>query len=737
MTADTKAGAGGLRLRAGSATALGARVLAITVLTVALAVPLAIWPGVTLLAVVVAGVLFLAVTRPAQGLLAGLGLFLCEGTVKVVLINTALPVDASPLAIGAAMIDLALFGAVIGVLARVPRAEVRAAAGAAGRPVLFAIGALAAWLLLSAVQVFTSPSLTDALESVRLTHAYLLLVPAGFVAFRSTETRDALVQVLLTILAAVMLYATVRGIIGPDPAEKAAAVGRDTVSFYSGRFRGVGTFSSAVGLASAAAPAAVFGVVLGALSRRHRAHALTMAVFALGAVVATYGRTPVLATLSALAFACVLIAGARLPRRRQLAVLGGMAGAIALLTIGAVLASTASPVLQDRLGGLVRPWSDRSMEMRYDTWKAELARLDEQPFGRGLGTVGRASGLYRGEKITTDSSYLKVLVEQGYPGLLLLVLALLSAIAVLSRRIARLRGTEWALGTAALAAFVAFAILMATGETIEHPGKVLVWVLLGLAIATLAPVGGTPAAPAPLIARLRTAARAESRGRRALWVAAGLVLTLTTLAITVPRQQHFTAAALVTPTRVPPFPARPDPHFLRQLFASQAIRSRLIETRTAGMQRPFGIEMRATADATGSVILVRSDDPDRSVRVVENVGGELRDASRRHLASLAADRLARLSFAISRSPGLADGHPARRALETSRARRLLEAPPAQIAIAPVERPAPTRRIDRTLDALPGPYPRRPNPVELGIAVPVAVLCAWLAALVLLPPRRAR
>ena len=714
-----------------------AKAIGVIAAAAAVAAPLAVWPGATLAVLLVAAILVVARTRPALGLLAAVGLFMCEGTVKAVLTNTALPVDVSPLTAGAALIDLALFGAIAGALARVGRADLRAAARSVRGPVLVVAGSLAAWLLLSAIQVFTSPSVPDGLKGVRLTHAYLLVVPAGFLAFRNTATRDALLRVLLGILAAVMLYATLRGIIGPDPAEEAAAIARDSATVIEGSFRGVGSFSSAVGLSSAAAPAAVFGLVLGVLTRRHRVPALTLAALGFGAVVASLNRTPLLATFAALVFACIFVVRADFPRRRQLAVVGGMAGATALLAAGAVLASAASPVLEDRLGGLIRPWSDSSMQMRYDTWESELQRVADHPFGLGLGTVGRAGGIYRADKLTTDSSYLKVLVEQGYPGLGLLLLALLSTIALLARRIARSRRADRALGVAALSAFVAFAVLMATGETIEQPGKVLAWAFLGIAIAAVRPVGGAGAAPPSLLARLRAAARSESWGRRALWASAGVVLTSTTLAITVPRQRHFAVRAFVVPTPVSPFPARPDSHFLRQLFFNRDIQLAVVRTTgSAGMQRPYEIEMRDATYAPGSFVRVKSDDPDRSVRVLDAVGRELAAASSRHLGGLARDRLAILSFGISRRPDLPAASRARRAANSRRLRALAVNPRPQIAFpARTERPAPTRAVDRVLDALPGPYPRRPNPAELGLVVPLAVLCAWLAALALVPPRR--
>jgi hypothetical protein len=658
---------------------------------------------------------------------------MCEGTVKAVLTNTALPVDVSPLAAGAALIDLALFGVIAVVLARVRLPDPRAVARSVRGPAVVVGVALAGWLLLSAIQVFTSPSIRDALEGIRLTHAYLLLVPAGFLVFRDTATREGLLRILLGILVAVMLYATLRGIVGPDPAEKAAAIGRDSATVIKGSFRGVGSFSSAVGLSSAAGPAAVFGLVLGALSRRYRVPALTLAALGFGAMIASLNRTPLLATFAAVVFACLVIVRTGLHWRRQLALAGGMAGAVALLAAGAVLASAASPALEDRLGGLVRPWSDSSMQMRYDTWEDELRRVDDHPFGRGLGTVGRASGILRGDKVTTDSSYLKVLVEQGYPGIALLLLALLGTIGLLARSIARSRRADRALGVAALSAFVAFAILMATGETIEQPGKVLAWTFLGIAVAAVRPAGGAPAPRAPLMTRLPAAARAESRARRSLWATAAVVLTLATLAVTLPRQQHFVAEALVVPTRVAPFPARPDSHFLRQLYETEQLGRPVVRTTgVAGMQRPAEVEMRDATDAEGSVIRVESDDPDRSLQVLNAIGFELRAASSRHLAGLARDRLASMDVRQRTDPRMAS----RRAVDTSRLRALAAAPPPQIAIAaPPERPSPSRAVDRLLDALPGPYPRRPDPLELGLVVPFAVLCAWLAALALAPPRR--
>ncbi len=124
-------------------------------------------------------------------------------------------------------------------------------------------------------------------------------------------------------------------------------------------------------------------------------------------------------------------------------------------------------------------FSDDSVTTRFDRWGNTLDKVADDPLGTGLGTVGRATARGRVTQFT-DNSYLKVLQEQGVLGGLLFVGGLLGLFVALALRLVRQDPSRRALGTAGLAAFCGFAVLMVMGEYIEQPGKLLAWTLLGV-----------------------------------------------------------------------------------------------------------------------------------------------------------------------------------------------------------------------------------------------------------------
>jgi O-antigen ligase len=123
------------------------------------------------------------------------------------------------------------------------------------------------------------------------------------------------------------------------------------------------------------------------------------------------------------------------------------------------------------------------MQLRYETWRRAVRSAASKPLGRGVGTVGGASSPDRAHVVTTDNSFLKVLIEQGVIGVAMFLAAMLSAVILLARRLRAATGDARTLGLPALAGFVTFLGISATGETVEQPGKVVAWVLLGMAVA--------------------------------------------------------------------------------------------------------------------------------------------------------------------------------------------------------------------------------------------------------------
>jgi hypothetical protein len=146
-----------------------------------------------------------------------------------------------------------------------------------------------------------------------------------------------------------------------------------------------------------------------------------------------------------------------------------------------MVAGAANPVVEWRAKALAHPLSDYSVTTRIDHWGDTVARAAAEPFGSGIGTVGRATAEGR-RAVFTDNSYLKVLREQGFAGALLFLLGVGGIAVAAVLRLVRGDPLRRPLGTAALVAAAGFLALMVMAEYIEQPGKVLAWTLLGVAV---------------------------------------------------------------------------------------------------------------------------------------------------------------------------------------------------------------------------------------------------------------
>ena len=118
----------------------------------------------------------LAVYAPAYGFLAALLLFGFEGSIKM-----RLDVEDAPsaLALGAALIDVALFIGFVGLIASDHGRPLRLLWRRAGRAERLVAYALAAWLALAVVQITFGGNLTEGLEGFRLIHLYVPALLAG------------------------------------------------------------------------------------------------------------------------------------------------------------------------------------------------------------------------------------------------------------------------------------------------------------------------------------------------------------------------------------------------------------------------------------------------------------------------------------------------------------------------------------------------------------------------------
>jgi O-antigen ligase len=179
----------------------------------------------------------------------------------------------------------------------------------------------------------------------------------------------------------------------------------------------------------------------------------------------------------------LLLSRARVRGRARLVAVALLGGVLVVAYAGVRVASEGTPQLRQRAHGVLNPVADKSVQIRANAWRDALEDGVRHPLGRGVGAVGGASAPSRTQAVNTDNSILKVLVEQGLPGALLFLSAMLGAVAVTARRLLRAAAEPRAVGLAALGGFIAFLGLSATGEYVEQPGKVAAWALLGLAAA--------------------------------------------------------------------------------------------------------------------------------------------------------------------------------------------------------------------------------------------------------------
>ena len=461
-----------------------ATILALAAIGLVGAMLAVVWPVGTVALAAAVLLCAVALRAPALGLVGGLLIAGSEGLFKARLNAEAVP---SANGAGAITLDLLLAAVAIWLCTRAGRRPFLAVWREATRGERVAWALVGAWLVASVLQVLTSPDLTNAVEGLRLTQAYVLLVLAGLVLYAVHPTELAVTRALLIAFAVLAGYAAFRAVVDPSSWELVYLLDRSPHARLGTLVRDAGTFSTAVALASYVVPVAVFSLGIGLLDRRVRVLAWTTCALALVGIVDSYARTAILGlVIGAGLVALMLLAGSGIPRRTKALVVAGVfvvgAGAYA----GAMAAGRHDTITERRAEGLSDPLGDRSLEQRWHTWRDSGRTVASHPFGTGIGTVGHATTTddrrLRGLKYT-DNSYLKVVQEQGVVGLLF-VLGILGATVLVARRIVRAGPARRPLAVAALAAVVSFLVLCLLQEYIELAGKVVAWTMLGVAVAS-------------------------------------------------------------------------------------------------------------------------------------------------------------------------------------------------------------------------------------------------------------
>ena len=498
-------------------------------------------------------------------------------------------------------------------------------------------------------------------------------------------SQGILISVLLSGLLVVSGYAVFRIVTGPSTVERSYNLSRAGIETYGGVGRAAGSFSAAAGLASYLVPAASFAFVMALAVPRYRLLATAVFGCAVVGIIDSYVRIGVVAlVLGILLGGVLLVAQSRWTRRRRLVLLGAVMSVIVAGGIGTAIASRASPDLMARARVFVHPLSDRSTQMRLTTWRKTLEEVGRHPLGTGVGSVGRASAYGSDGTVIADNSYLKILREQGWLGgpiFIAGVVVLLVGLGLAS--LDRSRSFS-PIAVGALAAAFSFLVLGAAGEYIEQPGKALAWLFLGLAALEIARARANAQEPLPQAAGGRlTFSQRVGRLPRLMFAMGGTAMCLLVavpVALTLSRAPRFVSSIAVTPR---------DAHGSRVAFAA-SIRRLLEDPMTSS-----GTVRAAHVDVTPADLPLRLLTIPTAAGVLVTTWGRTPDEAERLANALA--------------PQLADA--ARRA----------SVPPIVVAADPPSRP--TRLVDRVVDALPGPFPRRVEPVRVGLTGFVAGLLA--------------
>jgi O-antigen ligase/polysaccharide polymerase Wzy-like membrane protein len=516
------------------------------------------WPtfGLVLAALIV--VVALAITAPPYAFLVVVLLFGFEGSIKIRFWLEGTPVSSRGSAVGAFLIDLAFLVAVGAGLRKDGRTSLVRIWRESDRWGRVGALLLGAWLALSVVQIPLSGSLRTGLEGFRLTQIYVLALLAGASLLAGNVKVDWVVRALLGVLTVIAAYAAVRTVVGSAASERSFALSHPVSSVAADTtFRNVGSFSGSTGLVSFLMPAGAFAFLLGILRPRYRLFSWTLFALTMVGLVGTYIRTALLAGAIAIAIALALAyrRRRRALRDHKLVALGAFL-LIALSIAGTVVASERSPNLSRRAENIFHPLRDQSVKIRIDTLKRSLTVMRTHPLGTGLGTF---SG--------SDSSYLTIAREQGLPGLGLFLLAIVSLLISVGRAVRRRSGLSRSAGAAAFGGVLATALYWFAWDSIQQPGKVLTWGLLGLAMGAAWGGWAQPSAEHERPGRDRATRPSLPRRksvailRRAVVPLVLVILAAVTVGVSTSRAAQFRADRLVRVTlrgtgRLPEGPVR-------------------------------------------------------------------------------------------------------------------------------------------------------------------------------------
>jgi hypothetical protein len=634
-----------------------------------------LWPVLIFAGAVVGLVAVLALRAPEYACVVSIVLFATEGWLKAMLGFQGVPLPVSADALGAALLDICLIVSVLGLLRRDARARLTHIYLGLPRAVQAGFILLAVWIALSAVQALTVGSLSQSIQGFRLVQGYVILgIASGLLLDRLPQA--TLVPILLGGLLVVSGYAVLRIATGPREIERAYNISRAGVETIGGVVRAAGSFSAAVGLASYLVPAAAFAFAIALGLPRYRLLATVVFALATAGIISSYVRSGVVALeLGILAGGALVVAQSRVSRVRRLILVTTVAVTMVAGGIATVLASRASSDLEERAQGYVDPFGDESAQLRFATWRDTLSEVADHPLGTGIGSVGRASSAHEDESLSTsgssgavitDNSYLKILREQGWFGGAIFIAGVTLLLVALALALLRRCADARPVAVAAFAGAVSFFALAAASEYIEQPGKTLAWFLVGLAALEISGIRSAEQSSDTLRVRLSSWPGSIPAVNLATWSALAGVLVAVPSVLTLARESRFVAVIEMTP---------------RSASGSPDELARSVNRLAAD----FPVAYATLVDADVFV------DPARLANRV------------RATAALGQVRVE----VLGTTPTEAD----RLAVAMARTMSRAENPHIVLRAAP----GPERPADRMVDAMPGPFPARPDPYWASLA----------------------
>lgn len=347
------------------------------------------------------------------------------------------------------------------------------------------IVALAAYVFFTLAEIPLADSIAIGIQAFREAPSFILAFFVLAYARWTDEARWRMVQGAVVVLLLAGGYATLRMIIGPATNELLLASGFDAPS---GEVAAIGSFTGRHVLGAWGAVAVPFcaAVAFGAKGR-WRFLAAAAAILSSVAVLGSETRAGLVAAAAGLAALFVLALASRASAQLRAGVVIALVLSVPALYAGYEVTIGSSEGASARYERILRPSEDPAIQSRLHKWSAVIEDLKENPLGAGLGTAGDTqveTGRFANISNTVlDNSYLLVAQQQGYPGVVLLVLAMLAVLAGLALRVVTTRDRRRAaIGAGGVAAFLSFMVVAPAGNYLTTWAALLAWMLLGLAV---------------------------------------------------------------------------------------------------------------------------------------------------------------------------------------------------------------------------------------------------------------